>query len=201
MSNEVDLRKQRKVSAEVTIDTAGLATEAKQDSQISLATTLNSYVDQLESILNDIKTNTNGLNLEATQQTIGALLLAIQSNIDVTLSSRASENTLIDVKNAVLEVRDYVNELTIGSNETHNTVSASTSSVLLINTNTSRKEVIVYNSSNKQMSICPFNPAIYGTGYIVPAKTGWIIDKTDRALYGIWDTGATGNAIIQEIYE
>ena len=37
MSNEVDLRKQRKVEASVTIDTNGLATEAKQDEQIENA--------------------------------------------------------------------------------------------------------------------------------------------------------------------
>lgn len=90
---------------------------------------------------------------------------------------------------------------TKGDKENHATVTGSTSSVLLIAANATRKEVVIFNNSNKQMSICPFTPALANTGYIVPPKTGWVIDTTTLALYGIWESGVSGNAIIQEIYE
>jgi hypothetical protein len=154
MSNEVDLRKQRKVDASVTIDTTGLATEAKQDdiidalgnieinadsinlntdgletligetntkldtlnsndfatevkqdSQITLATTLNTYVDSIESLL----TTLNAKDF-ATQTTLDLIRVSIQSidaDFNVPLSTRASQDTLI-------EVRDYLDNV-----ETH----------------------------------------------------------------------------------
>lgn len=81
MTNEIDLRKQRKVDANVAIDTTALAKEAKQDTQITQLTTLLS--------------NTTGLSLEATQLLVKGVLDAIKAktdNLDVTLSSRL--NTL-----------------------------------------------------------------------------------------------------------
>lgn len=136
--------------------------------------------------------------------------------VDVELATEANQTTgnnlLTDIKafftNTYNQVTNWfavkvINTVTTnkGANQNHTTITANTASVLLIASNSTRKEVVIYNNSNKDMSICPFTPAVLGQGYYVPAKTGWVIDTTLSALYGIWDTGVSGNAIIQEIYE
>jgi hypothetical protein len=131
-ANEVDLRKQRKVEATVNIDSTGLATEAKQDAQITLATTLNGYVDSLEALLttlngkdfatettlvlikgyvdgietllNTISTNTTGLNLEATQLLIKGVLDNIKAKTDNLDVALSTRAT----EATLIQVRDYL---------------------------------------------------------------------------------------------
>lgn len=238
MSNEVDLRKQRKVEAEVSIDATGLATEAKQDSQITLATTLNTYVDGLEALLTDIESNTTGLNLEATQLLIKTAIDFIKlntDNLDVALSTRLSTtdfqariNTLGQKVSAsstpvVLSTEQQailqatLNELDgtgagylfmisqkitdqndWANSQSTTTVAAGVTSVLLKSALTTRRQVTIRNTSTKNLYICMFTPATTATPFVLSKDEAWVFPKFRGAMYGIWDTGATGNAYITE---
>jgi hypothetical protein len=123
MSDERDLRKQRKVKAEVTIDTAGLATEAKQDTQITLATLLNTYVDGLETLLTSL--NTKDYSTEATLiqvrdylDTVETKLASIITNT-AGLSQEATQLLIagyvdgIEALLTTLNAKDYSTETTL----------------------------------------------------------------------------------------
>lgn len=86
------------------------------------------------------------------------------------------------------------------SGEYHTNIPASETSVLLVSSRPTRAEVIIYNDSNKYMYVCAFSPAVLGSGIYLQPRTGVILDKTSRAIHGIWETGATGKAVIQEFY-
>jgi hypothetical protein len=262
MSNEVDLRKQRKVEASVTLDSTGLATEAKQDSQITLATLLNGYVDGIESLLTTLNakdfatettlflikgfvdgietalgaiiTNTTGLNLEATQLLVKGVLDNIKSktdNLDVPLSTRSSEATLIQVRDyldtvetklqsiitvlptslgqktsansfpVVLpsdQVVSVTNASDTSASQSTSTIASSVTSVLLKAANANRHQITITNTSVKTLWICFFTPATSATPFFLGKNETWIFDEYTGAIYGIWDTGATGNAYITE---
>jgi hypothetical protein len=113
----------------------GLATEAKQDSQIALATLLNGYVDGLESLLTTLNgkdfatettlvqikgfvdgietllgtigTNTTGLNLEATQLLIKGVLDLIKAKTDNLDVALSTRAT----EATLIQVRDYLDTL------------------------------------------------------------------------------------------
>lgn len=214
MSNEVDLRKQRKVSADVTIDPAGLATEAKQDAQIVLETAIRDYLDTVETKLASLITNTTGLSLEATQ----LLVKAKTDNLDVLLSSRASNAVALGIKagtdnipavsQAIMDEsmpvviasdQSPVNVITdTATTQSTTTVSASATSVLLKALNVDRRQITITNTSTKKLWICFFTPATSVTPFFLSKDETWIFDNYTGAIYGIWDTGATGNAYITE---
>lgn len=219
MTKEVDLRKQRKVEASVTIDTSLLATKAKQDEQIAQ--------------LVDLISNTTGLNLEATQLLIKGVLDLIKAktdNLDVALSSRSTEATLLTrLSKADFEARINTlgqktmalstpvaiasdqaaipvtipslpsNGIKFGDSATVVTVAASTSTQVLKVANTSRKEIIIHNDTNKNLWISYASPAALNKGYLL-TKNSTIFEENYRgAIYGISEAAVSGNLQVTEV--
>jgi hypothetical protein len=279
----VALNNKYQVDAVVTVDPAGLATEAKQDSQITLATALNGYVDGLEALLttlnakdfatettlvlikgfvdgietllSTISTNTTGLNLETTQLTIKAVLDLIKAktdNLDVALSTRLSEadfdtkigsltetapasdtassglngrlqriaqriSDLVGSKTETMPVTDTassglngrlqrlafrINQQTKGGEGEVYTITATISSTTLTTASSyTRKQVIVQNNSVKTMWISYKAPAVVGKGFSLAKGDQLIEDVFTGTMYGIWETGATGDAQVTEVVE
>lgn len=92
-------------------------------------------------------------------------------------------------------------DIDLGTTEAHGTVAVTTGSQLVVALNTNRKEIILFNDTNKRISVCPFTPALITEGIIIESKTSFILDTSDRALYVIGATGVSGNLIWQEINE
>lgn len=284
MSAENDLRKQKKVSANVVVDTSGISTEAKQDDQIDLATDLNDLVDGLEGLLTFIEANTSGVNLESTQLLVKAALDLIKSktdNIDVALSSRLntlgqklmassapvviasdqsavptsrtwqlSDGDMVSIANfpafqnvvvtesalptnaataskqdklaTLVGERDEAAagsdtaesglnglikrllqktsmELKYGATAAVTSVSASVTSVTLIASSATRKQVIIENTSANKLWISYVNPAALSKGFSLAKNEKLIEDNYRGTIYGIWETSATGNAQVTQV--
>lgn len=91
-SDEIDLRKQRRVDAEITMEIGDLATKAKQDDQIALETQIRDYLDTVEAKLASIITNTTGLNLEATQIQVRDYLDTVETKLATIITNTTGLN-------------------------------------------------------------------------------------------------------------
>lgn len=128
------------------------------------------------------------------------------TNLDVLLSTRASEATLIQVRDYLDTVEtklqtiidDIVLQNDWATTQATTTVAASVTSVLLIAANASRRQVTIRNTSSKNLYICMFTPATTATPFVLAKDDVWVFPKWRGLIYGIWDTGATGNAYITE---
>ena len=80
-------------------------------------------------------------------------------------------------------------------------VASSASSVSLIPAQTDRVEAIITNDTNKDMWVT-FGTAslLAGNGTKLFRSGIMVVDRTDEEVFGIWEAGATGNAIIQHIF-
>jgi len=80
-------------------------------------------------------------------------------------------------------------------------VSASASSVSLVPSQVDRVEALVTNNTDKDMWITFGSAALLeGNGTKLSSNGVILIDRTDEQIFGIWEAGATGNAIIQHIF-
>jgi hypothetical protein len=128
-----------------------------------------------EATLQDIKSNTN--------------------NLDTTLSSRLSENTGLDIKNALFEVRDAVDRT---ANAALTNVASTIASVLLLAANNSRRSATIVNDST-QILFVKYGTTASATSYTHKLESGdeLIIDDYSGVIHGIWDV-ANGNARVTE---
>lgn len=92
-----------------------------------------------------------------------------------------------------------VNPGRFGDTPDVSTVAASTSSVSLVSADTTRKQVIVVNNSNKILWISYVSPAVLGKGYPLDKNAILIEDVYRGAMYGIWESGVTGNAQVTDV--
>jgi hypothetical protein len=96
-------------------------------------------------------------------------------------------------------IKDVINVITdVATTQSTTTVAASVTSVLLKALNTERRQVTITNTSVKKLWICFFTPATSATPFFLEKNETWIFDNYTGNIYGIWDTGATGNAYITE---
>jgi hypothetical protein len=84
------------------------------------------------------------------------------------------------------------------STQTTTTVASSVTSVTIVAANTTRRQVSVRNDSTKRLCLCLFTPATTATPFCLEKDEVWTFDMWTGAIYGIWDTGATGNAYITD---
>lgn len=112
-------------------------------------------------------------------------IIKANEDFDVALSSRASEATL-------LAQNDW------STTQATTTVAASATSVLLIAASATRRQVTIRNTANKTLYLCMFTPATVATPFILAKDEVWVFPKWRGLIYGIWDTGATGNAYITQ---
>lgn len=94
---------------------------------------------------------------------------------------------------------DIIAELQSGGTGAVTKVTASVTSVTLKAANTSRKEVVIYNSSAKTLWVFYGTPAVASQGIPLFRNERLIEDVYNGLITGIWETGATGFATITEV--
>ena len=92
----------------------------------------------------------------------------------------------------------YLEVQTTAESQSTITVNAQDMSILLKAANKERREIWIRNTSSKVLYICPFTPATTDTPIVLNKEEILISETYNGAYYGIWDSGATGKAIITE---
>lgn len=181
------------VNASVTLP-AGLATEAKQDDQITLATAANAL---LTSISNE------DFATEATLVAAKAVLDAIKldtAKLDVNLSTVATEATLELIRLILVDLETNTSSNnTFGDTPSVTTAALTDVSSTVLAANTDRKETIYYNDSNDVIWLFYGTPAVFGTGIPLFKQQQFTNERYRGQVTAIMDTGKTGNLQVTDV--
>ena len=140
-------------------------------------------------------------------------IVATEANQDVQIANQGTMITAlgnilascqaIDINTDSLEtlLQQLIEQVKNKGTTTQILVAASTSSVSLIPAQTDRVEAVITNDTNKDMWVT-FGTAslLAGNGTKLFRSGIMVVDRTDEEVFGIWEAGATGNAIIQHIF-
>jgi hypothetical protein len=198
MSAEKDLRKYKKVDANITLaqgGTPGNPLYVNVVNQIDLST--------IESLLNDIKDFAQSIdeNTDTLEAKLDTINISISNGFSVNHSDLL--NIITELQELDANTDGIESQLTqiitgiAGNNQyADNTIqlngNANAASFLFANATTTRKQVIIVNKSTKKLWISRNNPAVVGEGIPLAKDEIYIEDVYRGALYGIFESG-TGN--------
>lgn len=208
------------VNASVSLP-AGLATEAKQDAQIVLETAANALLTSLDGKDYATQTTLELIRLllvsldgkdyatETTLALIKPVLDAIKldtANLDVALSTRATEATLLLMEAITsqmtftggnLNVNAAVNVTTVfGDTGGYANLTPNGASQQVLAASTDFKEVILYHENKKQAWIkFGGGAAAVGEGFPLKKKQIWVIDKCRDNINIIFESGFDSNQL------
>lgn len=209
----------------------GAATEAKQDSQITLLTSLDGKDFATETTLltrlskSDFEARINTQGQKTMAASTPVVIASDQSAIPITgsfssgpiqfvkdtVDTEVELDTSTPANNEPLPTNLYNEDGERGQGKNaieverkadtddNTTVSAATVSTLIVSSNDDRVQVIITNNSNKRMWLKFTSPATTDTARFLDKDDSWIINSWNGDIYGIWDTGATGNCSIEEL--
>lgn len=129
--------------------------------------------------------------------------IANQSTMITALGNILASCQAIDINTDGLEtlLQQLIEQVKNKGTTTQILVAASTSSVSLIPAQSNRVEAVITNDTDKDMWVTFGTAAsLAGNGTKLFRSGIMMIDRTDEEVFGIWETGATGNAIIQHIF-